>query len=125
MLGRTQQLMAIRREDGVIISDNVICAFSFFQRLQGLIGLSHLPEQSALWLKPGGSIHTCGMRFPIDAVFLDSNLRILAISQNIHPWRWRLAPRHTHSTLELASDRNSRLRLRRGDELFIRHNQGG
>jgi uncharacterized membrane protein (UPF0127 family) len=43
------------------------------------------------------------MRFPIDAAFLDQELRILKISRNLRPWQMAFAPRQTHCVLETAS----------------------
>ena len=125
MLAQLSPFVAIRREDGAVISDDVIGAFSFFRRLRGLIGQRRLSDRGALWLKPGGSIHTFGMRFAIDTVFLDSNQKVLAISSEVHPCQWRWAPQGTHSTLELVAGRNVQIGLKPGDELLIHHAQEG
>lgn len=56
------------------------------------------------------------MRFAIDVVFLDRELRVLAIRHNLRPWR--MASRfRAHSALELAAGECERLRLEVGDRL--------
>ena len=48
-----------------------------FPRLRGLMGRRGLAPGEGLLLRPTPSIHTWFMRFPIDAVFLDADLRVL------------------------------------------------
>ena len=56
-------------------------------------------------IRPGFSIHTAFMQFPIDAVFLDSDLVVLRIEQTMRPFRaascrtssTSMAGRHTDS----------------------------
>lgn len=107
------------RQDGEVVVAHVHGAFSFLRRLRGLIGLKQLPGHSALWLKPGGSVHTCGMRIAIDVVFLDEEFRVLATHPNVQPWQCRLAPRCTRSTLELAAGRIANIGLSTGDQLRV------
>lgn len=69
-------------------------------RLRGLLGRSSLPKDTGLLLRPCRSIHMWFMRFPIDAVFLDAELRVLRVAAHLQPWQVAWAPRHTHSVLE-------------------------
>jgi uncharacterized protein len=48
------------------------------ERVRGLRGRDALPAGRALLLKTT-SIHTFGMRFPIDAVLLDGSLKVLRV----------------------------------------------
>lgn len=61
-------------------------ADSFLRRVFGLMGRSPLPPRQGLLLTPCNGIHTLCMGFPIDAVFLDKDLRILKIAENLSPW---------------------------------------
>lgn len=67
------------------------------RRLRGLLGRR---EPRALLLAPAASIHTCGMRFPIDAVFLDGDLRVIRVVRCLPPWRFAAA-RGARAVLEL------------------------
>jgi uncharacterized membrane protein (UPF0127 family) len=51
-------------------------ATSFGARLKGLLGRNGL--DGALVLRPARSVHTLGMRFPIDVAFCDRDLRVLS-----------------------------------------------
>lgn len=113
------QTFSLIRMDGLVISDRMEGAFSYLRRTQGLLFCAELAENRALWIRPGGGVHTFGMRFPIDVMFLDEHLVVLAVRTNVGPWRVRWAPRHTRSTVEIAAGRVERIGLKAGDELFV------
>jgi uncharacterized membrane protein (UPF0127 family) len=92
-------------------------ARSFIQRLRGLIGKKSLPQNQGMLFEPGGSIHTLGMRFPIDVLFLDKEGTILANHKRIVPYRLCLAPRKTRYVLEVAEDALDEFNLEKGQQL--------
>ena len=51
------------------------------------MGRRGLDHGQGLILRPAGSIHTCFMRFSIDAVFCDGEMRVVAVRENLRPWR--------------------------------------
>ena len=55
---------------GRIIGDAVLVADRFFPRMRGLLRTDGLAEGEGLWIHPCNSIHSIGMRFEFDAVFL-------------------------------------------------------
>lgn len=56
-------------------------------RMRGLIGRRELPAGRGLLIEDCGSIHTVGMRFPIDVVFLDRAWRVHRVCRNVPPGR--------------------------------------
>jgi uncharacterized protein len=70
-----------------------------WERLVGLLGRRSLPAGCGLLLSPCNAVHTLGMRFPIDIVFIDSAWRVLRTVAAVPPGRlsvwggWRA--RHT------------------------------
>ena len=58
-------------------------------RLLGLAGLRALPPATALLLPGTRSIHTCGMRFALDLVWLDDDGRVVRTDRGVRPWRVR------------------------------------
>lgn len=62
-------------------------ATSFSQRLIGLMFKKSYPNK-ILWIHKCKSVHTCFMKFPIDVVFVNKNLKIIHIQKNIKPWRF-------------------------------------
>jgi uncharacterized membrane protein (UPF0127 family) len=106
---------------GPYVAEHVIKATAFFSRLAGLLGQHALPDDSALWLQSCTSVHTFGMRFPIDIVLIDASLKITGLSINTPPWRVRLAPRGTQSVIELAGGRAAACSLSVDDQLAVCH----
>jgi uncharacterized protein len=95
------RLSGLKTHDGRWIARRVRIACSFKHRLVGLLRTSALAEDEALMLSPGGSIHTFGMRYPIDVAFLDRQLKILRLAPRLPPWRICYAPSKTKHVVEL------------------------
>ena len=72
------------------------------RRLLGLIGRRSLPAGVALEIPRCRSVHTFGMRFPLDLVWLDGERRVVRIDRAVRPWRVRSC-RQARSVLELDS----------------------
>jgi uncharacterized membrane protein (UPF0127 family) len=62
--------------DGEVLAALEIAA-SRRERRRGLLGRDEM--EGALLLKPARSVHTIGMRFPIDVAFCDRRLSVLAV----------------------------------------------
>jgi uncharacterized membrane protein (UPF0127 family) len=86
--------------------------------MRGLLGRRALPSDEGLLLRPAGSIHTFFMRFPIDAVFLDGEGRVVRVVHSIRPWRAASA-RGARAVLELRAGECDRRRLQVGDVLEV------
>ena len=69
----------------------VIEASTPWSRLLGLAGLelAEIPWGHALLLRPCRSVHTFGMRFDLDLIFLSAGGRILSLEQGVPPARIR------------------------------------
>lgn len=70
------------------------------ERMRGLLDHDRLPLDEALLLKRCGSVHTFGMRFAIDVLFLDRHQRIVAIRHDV-PKRRMLFNLRATQTLEM------------------------
>ena len=86
---------------GTVIARYPEVARGFWARGRGLLGRSALGPDEALVISPCGSIHTLGMRFGIDAVFLDRRRRCLAVARDLRPGRIGPLVRGAHSVVEL------------------------
>lgn len=76
-------------------------------RLRGLAGLPGLPPGLALHLPRTRSVHTFGMRFALDLVWLDAGGRPMRVDRAVPPRRVRSC-RRARSVLELAADQGPR-----------------
>jgi uncharacterized protein len=110
--------VTLRREDGEVVVDQCVVADSPVSRLRGLLGRSELRPGEGLLLRPASAIHTCFMRFPIDAVFLDGELRVLGISDELRPWR-AASRRGARAVLELPAGESARRGLEAGELLRV------
>lgn len=109
----------LRTATGRCIARHVHMACSFQSRCLGLLSRRAMRKEEGLLMVPGGSIHTLGMRFPIDVVFLNRQMRILALAEHVRPWRIRVAPRGTCRVLELAAGQIAAHRLAPGIYLIV------
>jgi len=88
------------------------------KRRKGLLGRDGLPAGEGLWIVPCEAVHTFGMRFAIDLVYLDRHMRVKKVKSNVPPWRLS-ACLSAHSVLELASGTVSRTQTKPGDMLEV------
>lgn len=56
-------------------------------RRKGLLGRDHLPKGEALLLPGAWSIHTFGMAFTIDVIYLTRDLVVRRVVPGLRPWR--------------------------------------
>lgn len=77
----------INQTKQTILARDVIIADTVFNRMKGLLGKKDFKQDQALVLKPANSIHTFFMRFPIDVIFIDYNGKVIALRENLIPWR--------------------------------------
>jgi len=110
------QEVALRREDGTIVCERCLLAETALTRMRGLLGRRELPSGEGILLRPASSVHMAFMRFPIDAVFLDRDLRVVKIAADLRPWR-AAGARGAKSVLEIPADEAARRGLTVGDRL--------
>lgn len=67
------QYKLLNLSQDTILLENIIIADNFFKRLKGLLGRTELSQGEGLIIKPCNSVHTIGMKFPIDVAFVDKN----------------------------------------------------
>lgn len=94
-------MRAIDATSGREIASRVAVADTFFSRLKGLLGTEELPPGEAMWIRPCGSVHSFGMKFPIDVLFLDRDMRVVAMAKGLRPGRVSAPQVKAYSVLEL------------------------
>jgi uncharacterized protein len=87
-------------------------------RLKGLLGRHELPRGEGLLLRPASSIHTFFMRFPIDAVWLDRELRVVGVTHDLRPWR-AASQRGAKAVLELPAGEAAARGVEAGEHLVL------
>lgn len=109
------QLLSADRDDSVICERCVLAASSW-KRLRGLLFRASLPSGEGLLIEPAFSIHMFFMRFPVDAVFLDRDLRVVGVRSGLRPWRVATV-RGARSVLELSAGEVARRGVTVGERL--------
>jgi uncharacterized protein len=92
-------------------------AEGFTQRSKGLLGRTSF--EGAMVLPRTRSVHTIGMKFPIDVAFCDKDLRVLGVT-TLPPWRLSVPRRGGRSVIEARAGAFERWGLRPGDRLELR-----
>jgi hypothetical protein len=110
----------IRNETkGVLLAEEVGVADTFFGRLRGLLGRRKMRKGEALVIDPCSSIHTVGMRFTIDAIFLDKKRRVIGLCKSIKPFRFTRVYWNAKYVVELPDSSIERSGTDIGDEISI------
>jgi uncharacterized membrane protein (UPF0127 family) len=99
-----------------VLAERVEVADHGAARRKGLLGRSGLPAGEGLWIVPCESVHTFGMKFPIDLVYLDRKKKVKKVRSDVPAWRLS-ACLSAHSVLELASGTIHLTQTRLGDTL--------
>jgi uncharacterized protein len=110
--------VTIGRQDGTHVCERCTLADSALSRLKGLLGRARLEHGEGMLLRPTPGIHTCFMRFPIDAVFLDRELQVVGVTPELRPWRWARRP-GARAVLELGAGEADRLGVQPGERLTV------
>lgn len=116
-----QTVQIVNISKGIVIASKAQIAASMGQRMKGLLGRKGLAPDEALVLKPCSSIHTLFMRFPIDVLFLDKNVQIIRVIQNMPPYRLSPFVWASHLAIELPAGKISQTNTQIGDRLRIQN----
>ena len=106
----------LTRTNADCVIQNVSKTINFLERMRGLLISSPLTENEGLLIAPCSSVHTIGMRYAIDLVFLDKQLTIVKTVRSLKPWRMA-ASNASSMVLELAADSLDKLQLTTGQQL--------
>jgi uncharacterized membrane protein (UPF0127 family) len=101
------------------VAERARLARTWRQRMVGLLAHRRLPVDEALMFPRCNSIHTVGMRFPIDAIFVDRGWRVVAVREGVAPGRLMLPVWRAWGVVEAAAGTVQRVGLRVGDRLVV------
>ena len=107
------------RTKETFLAYRVKIADSMLGRLVGLLGKRSLAPDSGLWIVPSSGVHTLGMLFTIDVVFLDRNLRVVGLRELLRPFSITSLNLQAESVLELPAHSIFKSRTEIGDQLVV------
>jgi uncharacterized membrane protein (UPF0127 family) len=103
---------------GTVLADRADIADNAAARNRGLLKRTGLEVGEGLWIVPCEGVHTIGMKFPIDVVFLNRKKKVVKIRRAMPKWRIAVCLRG-HSVLELPAGMCETAQTVAGDQLEL------
>jgi hypothetical protein len=116
---QSQKLCVFNQTRQSFLSLGVSVADTHLSRLRGLLWRARLRSDEGLWVIPCQGIHTFGMLFPLDVVFLDEDCRVVHLIEHLSPFRFSPVQMQSSSVLELPSRTLFWSGTRVGDQVLI------
>jgi hypothetical protein len=101
--GGGDAVRVVNRTREIVLGEKVRTAGTFLSRFVGLLGTAAIGEGEGLWIVPCRSVHTLGMRYPIDVAFLDARGIVVGVLEGLPPNRVGRVFRDARGALELRS----------------------
>jgi uncharacterized membrane protein (UPF0127 family) len=101
------------------LGEQIGIADSSLRRMVGLLGKRSLAAGCGLFIVPSQAIHTIGMAFPIDVVFVDKKYCVVGVREAVRPYRMTRVFWKALGVLELPPGTIRDSRTRPGDQLKI------
>ena len=101
------------------LSLNITAADTHFARLKGLAGRIRLAADEGIWVIPSQGVHTIGVLFAIDLIYLDDNHRVIHLLESFGSFRIGPIRAKCGSVLEVPTRTIYSSQTQLGDELLI------
>jgi uncharacterized membrane protein (UPF0127 family) len=103
------------------VATHATVADGYFSRLVGLLGTTRRWARpgKGLWIIPSHGVHTIGMMYALDLIFLDRNHKVVDVEEHVRPFRISKVSFKAESVLELPVHTVFRTETHVGDQLEI------
>jgi len=103
------------------VATRATVADGYFSRLVGLLGTTRRWARpgNGLWIVPSHGVHTIGMMYALDLIFLDRQLTVVGVEEHVRPFRISKVSFKADSVLELPVHTVFRTETRVGDQMEI------
>lgn len=109
-------MRVVNRNRQKLLGERIDVADTSQKRRTGLLKHTHLAEGEGLWIAPCEAVHTIGMKFAIDVLFLSKKRQVLKIREKMGRWKMAACLR-AHSVLELPAGTVEATQTRVSDQL--------
>lgn len=118
---RQGMVYVYNRTREAFVATEAIVADNYVRRLIGLLGKTKRWAKvgTGLWIVPSCGVHTIGMMFPIDLVFLSKEKEVVHVEEYVRPFRISRVSLKSTSVLELPPHTIYRSGTKVGDQLEI------
>ena len=114
------RMIAVNATRGVVLASQLRVADTVLTRVVGLLRDKGLTEGAGLWIKPCNSIHSIGMKFLFDALFLDKEHRVVHLMAGMKPWKVSKMVWDARSVIELPAGAIDASGTQIGDRIELR-----
>lgn len=114
-------MQLLNKTKNQIIANQINFADSFIKRMVGLLAHKNLDKEECMWFDECRSIHTIGMRFSLDVIFVDKNMVVKKVLRNVKPGRITLPVWSAHSAFEFSAGSLDDQNIQPGDQLDMVH----
>ena len=121
MVALSAQGKAFNQTRDTYLATDLALANTHWTRFRGLLGRAadDLGNGSGLWITPCRGVHTLGMGFAIDVIYLDRTLKVVDVQSAVKPWRFTPIRLSAASVLELPCHTAAATRTEVGDTIVI------
>ena len=112
-------MVLVNATKNTVVCDRAHFASSVLKRMVGLLNRKAFAEGEGLLIDRCYGIHTIGMRFPIDVLFLDKELRVMRAVSALPPFRICIV-RQAVYVLELPVGAITHSRTAMGDQIQMK-----
>lgn len=125
--GHNADVYVYNKTRETFVATEATVADSYFTRLVGLLGKGKRWAQlgRGLWIVPSRGVHTIGMLFPIDLIFLSKSKEVVHIEEHVRPFSVSRVSLKATSVLELPAHTIYRSRTQVGDQMEIARLKNG
>jgi uncharacterized membrane protein (UPF0127 family) len=102
-LGQSRTVYVYNQTRETFVATEAVVADSYLRRLIGLLGKTKGWARlgTGLWIVPSRGVHTIGMMFPIDLIFLNKQKQVVHLEEHVRPFRISKVSLKASSVLEL------------------------
>jgi uncharacterized membrane protein (UPF0127 family) len=101
------------------ISLNLTVADTHLTRLRGLLGKVRMKPDEGIWIIPSYGVHTLGLPFSVDLIYLDAEYRVIKLIESLGSFRISPVRLKCLTVLELANRAIYSSQTQVGDQLLI------
>ena len=77
----------VNRTQGTLLASRIELADSWWGRFRGYLGRTRPRSGEGMLLVPCNAVHTYGMSFSLDVIFLDARGEVVKVLPDLKPWR--------------------------------------
>ena len=101
-----------------VLADSAEVADTSSKRRTGLLKHERFERGQGLWIVPCEGVHTFGMKFPIDVLYLNRKRKVLKVRENMVARRMSMCLL-AHSVIELPAGTIAATATMKGDQLEL------